>query len=176
MNVLWDDLVDELVRTVQDKVVPRLEQVSKQAAGRWKQQQQQIARRPPRTTDLVYLTDRLIVSSQPASAWPTPEYADVGRDERRPWRKKEQDEEDDEGGESSQGQQLQQQQQGSGETLSQVPELSSSEEESSCNPKTNAKETLENPGEHHRRHHQHYHCLPQSALLQPQKILRREQR
>ncbi len=76
MNVLWDELVNEVVHHVQN-VVPTLEHVTFQAKER--------LRKPP-PGDLVYLTDRLIISSAPAVAWPTPSYNDQGRDGRKLWR------------------------------------------------------------------------------------------
>lgn len=79
MNALWEDLVNELVDKVQN-VVPTLEHVTLQAKER--------LRKPP-PGDLVYLTDRLIVSSAPAVAWPTPSYNDNGRDDWKLWREEE---------------------------------------------------------------------------------------
>eukprot|EP00934_Nitzschia_sp_Nitz4_P006014 Nitzschia sp. Nitz4//scaffold124_size66437//25636//38731//NITZ4_006111-RA/size66437-processed-gene-0.6-mRNA-1//1//CDS//3329534552//6004//frame0 len=43
--------------------------------------------RGPRRSDLLYITDRLLVSSQPAHAWPEPSFLDTGRDPRAPWPK-----------------------------------------------------------------------------------------
>jgi hypothetical protein len=143
MNGLWDDLVNELLHQVQDKVVPTLEQVTKTAATRIRN-----PRPPPASTDMVYLIpDRLIISSQPALAWPTPGFTDVGREERRrPWRVMEEDPDEGGGGETFSSEQEQETQKsqdqslvdvqqqsnedsllrGPDEQLSQVPESSSS--------------------------------------------------
>jgi hypothetical protein len=77
MNVLFDDLVNGIFHQVQEKVVPALETATQKAS-------QQLSNRlqaPPASTDLVYLTDRLVVLSQPAPSQ-DPKYLDPGRDVR----------------------------------------------------------------------------------------------
>jgi len=77
MNVLLDDLVDGIFHQVQDSLVPTIEAVTQKATQELKNRLQT----PPSSVDLLYLTDRLIVSSQPA-AGSNPSYIDNGRDER----------------------------------------------------------------------------------------------
>lgn len=82
MNVLFDDLVDGIFHQMQDRVVPAIESVAQKAS-------QQISERlqaPPASTDLLYITDRLIVLSQPARS-SNPQYLDTGRDVRRETRR-----------------------------------------------------------------------------------------
>ena len=82
-----DDLVNGLVHQVQENVVPRLEHLARQANQRIQQTQQATASRrrprpwknPPSNIDIVYLTDRFMVSSQPAIAL-NPTFTDTGRD------------------------------------------------------------------------------------------------
>lgn len=96
MDLFFDDLVNGLVHQVQGKVVPRLEQASQHAGEHIRRTAEaaaaatahgQIPRRrgrrprpPPSTTDIVYVTDRLLVSSQPAMA-AQPTFLDTGRDQ-----------------------------------------------------------------------------------------------
>jgi hypothetical protein len=77
MNVFLDDLLNQLVHQVQEKVVPTLETITEKANERLS-----TPRPPPASTDLVYLTDRILISSQPSFANP-PIYSDVGRDVRK---------------------------------------------------------------------------------------------
>jgi hypothetical protein len=83
MNVLWEDLVDEVVHRFQNDVVPTVQKVHEKAAHHHFRDFQQ---QPPSSTDLVYVIDnRLLISSQPAVARWNPSYDDVGRDDSRPW-------------------------------------------------------------------------------------------
>eukprot|EP00980_Cylindrotheca_fusiformis_P027234 scaffold19459_cov135-Cylindrotheca_fusiformis.AAC.2 len=78
MNVIFDDFVDGLFHQVQQKVVPALESVTQKATQRLSDH----LHAPPSSTDLVYITDRLVVLSQPAIC-PDPTYLDSGRDVQR---------------------------------------------------------------------------------------------
>jgi hypothetical protein len=75
MNVILDDLVDGLVHQVQNKVLPNLESLTKKASSSIIEYLDQ----PPSSTDFVYLTDRLIVCSQPKPSY-QPTFLDPGRD------------------------------------------------------------------------------------------------
>ncbi|CAJ1948777.1 unnamed protein product [Cylindrotheca closterium] len=77
MNVLLDDLVDDIFHQVQGSLVPRIEAVTKKATQELKNRLQT----PPSSVDLLYLTDRLIVSSQPTAS-SNPSYIDNGREKR----------------------------------------------------------------------------------------------
>jgi hypothetical protein len=77
MDVFLDDIVNGVLNQVQQNVVPTLENAARQATERIF-----APRPPPKSTDLCYLTDRLIVSSCPASAQ-SPTYEDIGRDLRQ---------------------------------------------------------------------------------------------
>lgn len=100
MDLFLDDLVDGLVHQVQENVVGRVEKAALKATERLKTTtavsdllpihlmkeagaQLQKAKKkpppPPSNTDILYLTERLLVSSQPAIA-AEPTYRDVGRD------------------------------------------------------------------------------------------------
>lgn len=103
MDLFLDDLVNGLVHQVQENVVPRVEEAAQKANERLKAAAtgaaagssdllpidllvREAATRlrktpplPPSHTDILYLTERFLVSSQPAVAT-EPTYYDVGRD------------------------------------------------------------------------------------------------
>ena len=74
MNVLFDDFVDGVLGHVQQTILPTLETFTQKTSDRLS------APRPtPSSTDMVYITDRLIALSQPASSQVS-KYTDKGRD------------------------------------------------------------------------------------------------
>jgi hypothetical protein len=100
MDLFLDDLVNGLVHQVQENVVPRVEKAAQTASERLKttatvadllpihlvkeagarlRQTNKKPPTPPSNTDILYLTERFLVSSQPAIA-AEPTYKDIGRD------------------------------------------------------------------------------------------------
>mmetsp|Transcript_9188 Transcript_9188/g.27369 ORF Transcript_9188/g.27369 Transcript_9188/m.27369 type:complete len:2459 (-) Transcript_9188:742-8118(-) len=87
-----ESVLPRLERELRDNIVPKLEQTGEEWKERWhehRQNSQQKRRRrrrprPPSNTDIVYLTDRFLVSSKPAidnSNGRIPTFLDTGRDE-----------------------------------------------------------------------------------------------
>jgi hypothetical protein len=94
MDLILEDILDGVVHRIQDTVAPRVQNAAQNAGKRFRRAQQQAVstlatqtsrirqhqHQPPSTTDILYITDRLLVSSRPATA-ANPTFDDSGRDQ-----------------------------------------------------------------------------------------------
>ncbi|KAG7367541.1 formin homology 2 domain containing protein [Nitzschia inconspicua] len=96
MDTILDDIIDGVVHQLHDTVAPRLEKATQHASKHLVQRRREVSSlaqslvsktkirprpgRPPSNTDIVFITERFLVSSKPATAV-HPTYCDTGRDD-----------------------------------------------------------------------------------------------